>query len=1286
MIRPEHRALLNGSAITDEVIDSQGIDSNDRGIIFPWRSPDGVEVLQLRPDQPDADLTTGRLRKYLWPRDQPLIMNRLRDSGTGPVLIVEGTKQQYAALSYAAEEYAVYGISGCWGWVSPDDGKASWVPDVLFLMGRDVYVCFDADMETNWQVHRAAQELTTQLKRSGVASVRYVQTTARGTNGLDDVLASLPEERRAQLLALWISQAPARLPKAPKKPQANPFIAENGSLLVRRATEAVMDKAPAALTAEREVALYRNGAFRLDPSAFIAEVVALLGDLYRREWRANIAETATGLLYAAGRILPERQTSPLLNVANGMLDLPTMTLKPHDPVYMSSAQIPINWDPDAKAPTYERWLQDVIPDQIEDLEEVASTMLDPSRTPSKAIFAFGPSRSGKSTFIRILQAIAGLENRSAVTLHQLCGDRFAAANVYGKILNASSDLSASEVTDLSVFKMMTGEDSITGNRKYGAQFTFTNRALFAFSANELPTVGETSRAYLERIKPFEFGRSFAGRENPAIESAIMGELEGILVRLVIAWNRMSERGAYSPTLPKVRTAFEIGSNRVRQWIEDEMWIYEAGGRTKVAPDEGRTLKELHRLFGRWAEENKTSSMGLKTFTGHLTSVNGVREVRIMPNSSRGYNVAPKRRGEDQGAEGADLTPTVETPRKEGNELVTDTSQSAEEVRSPQSHNSGSESAPSAPMVLDLETAAADTIHSFGPEFVRLSGYTDSDGSPHILDDGAGPTAITVSTALANGQAPIIGHNVIAFDLVALARYGHLRLDRLRGKVVDTEVRERLLDPPLSGKEGTSRMPKGYYGLADSTTRRGLPTKTDELARLAKIHGGYHMIPKDDPEYRSYLLGDLEATKALADAQGPLDAYALREMDQALIKAQMTVNGFRVDVPLLAQRLREQEIRKGENTEELAALTGMPLGRTRTFKTKPDRFEPFSSPTATKEGKAAILAFFERSGLNLDRLKKTGKSGDVSFAADDLRELREKCSRPSTRVTPENQEKLVRALDLILAVNGERTVYQTMENTRVGDRVHPQIKSTQASGRDSVTNPGLTVLGKRGGKHVERAPLLPEIGHRIIAVDLDQVDARAVAGHSQDPGYMAIFQRGEDLHATVAQAVFGDPKMREQAKAISHGWNYGEGPGRMVKNGVPAELAYQFDREMRVNFPGLVGWQEDVRAQASAGQLLDNGWGRKMRPDPRFAYTQAPALVGQGCTRDILAEGLLRLPVEFWPYLRVVVHDEVVLSVPEKDAEEIGREVVKAFTMEFRGVPITAGCSKPGRTWAEVYEK
>lgn len=1291
MITPEHRAYLNASAITDEVIDTQEIDSIDRGIIFPWRSPTGEETWQLRPDIPDLDLETGRPVKYVWPTDTDLMINRLRDSGTGPVLIVEGTKQQFAALSWAPPEYAIYGLSGCWGWV--DGSGTTWLPDVMFLMGRDVYVCFDADIETNYQVHQAAKQLTDQLKRSGVGSVRYVQTTARGSNGLDDVLAELPENRRTAILALWLSQATARLPKAPKKPPAHPFIAENGALLVKRATEAVMDRSPAALTVEGKVALYQEGVFRMDALALLSSVVELLGDLYRKEWRKNIEETAVGLLYLSGTRLPERSTEPLLNVANGMLDLITGELKPHDPVYMSSAQIPIEWIPDAKAPTYEWWLNEVIPDQIEDLEEVASTMLDPSRTPSKALFAFGVSRSGKSTFIRLIQAIAGERNQSAVTLHALAENRFAAANVYGKILNASSDLSSAEVTDLSLFKMMTGDDLIMGEEKYATPFAFRNRALFAFCANELPTVGETSRAYLERIKPFRFGLTFAGREDPLIEVGMMNELPGILVRLVKAWQRFHARGGYSPTLPEVREAFEVGSNRVRQWISDEMELAEVAGKNTVDTGKGTTGAELHRIFSTWTETQKAKPMGRKSFTAHLTSVNGVQEVRIKPSFVRGFNVVRRTETTRSLAELAKVSPIVEGSGNDGNGMVTKAQDDPKTGVLHSPHEDGVKTASSAsdshPFVFDLETASVTELHTRDP-FVKIGGYTDSNGDQHILP-GAGQVNITMSIALANGQPYVAGHNISGFDLVALAKKG-LRLDTLKGRVWDTKLAEYILDPPLSGKDGTPKMPHRYYGLDNTCLRRGLPAKTDDLAGLAKRHGGYHLIPDDDPEYRAYLNGDITATTALLNDQlqrlegdPELTRYAWRDMDVSLPIAQMTVNGFKLDIPELEKIIAEQTRRKAENLSELADLIGLPLGKTIKFKRIPDRFEAYKSPLASPAGKACVEKALTDAGLNPDKLPRTDKSGDLQLSGESMGDLLQKIKGSGRR-----DVKIERMLELIVSLVGERTVYQSAYNGRAlapdgTYRYHPSIAPTQASGRWSVSL--LTVFGKRAGKHVERRVFGPDEGQSIIAIDLNQIDARILAGLSQDPGYMSIFlDPNADLHEMVSQAVFGTKDLREAAKAISHGWNYGESVNTMIRNGADPTLALQFDREMRLNYPRLVEWQEEVRAIARSGQLLDNGWGRPMRADPQFAYTQGAALPGQGGTRDALAQGLLNLDTELWKYLRVVIHDEVVASVPTADAEEIGREIVKAFTFDFRGVPITAGCSKPGRTWADVYKK
>src|SRR5690606_4158429 len=342
-----------------------------------------------------------------------------------------------------------------------------------------------------------------------------------------------------------------------------------------------------------------------------------------------------------------------------------------------------------------------------------------------------------------------------------------------------------------------------------------------------------------------------------------------------------------------------------------------------------------------------------------------------------------------------------------------------------------------------------------------------------------------------------------------------------------------------------------------------------------------------------------------------------------------------------------------------------------------------APQNTEEGREAIMRAFTR--LGVEDFPRTTK-GAWATGSDAMEAIRERYA---------DRPEVVELADIVQGLNGVRTVYQTIADNLVGDRVHPQIDMRQVSGRWSITKPGLTVMGKRAGRYHEREVFLPEPGHVIIAVDLSQVDARAIAAHSQDPEYIKLFEPGRDSHAEVARMVWGDPSRREDAKAIGHGWNYGMGlSGLMRAAGVDEDTALEFDEAMVRQFRGLVAWREEVREKAAEKDaLLDNGFGRKMRPDPERAWTQGPALIGQGCARDILMEGLLRLPAELRPMLRAVVHDEVVLSAPADIARHVEKAVVDALTFEWAPAgasllaPIEAGVVGPhGPSWGHVYRK
>lgn len=634
-LRPEHTKMLLDSAITREVIEASGIKSTPAGIQFPWSDGVSPTVWQFRPDEPGLD-DDGNPIKYLFPKGTKIPLNRLRDdSSRTRVIIAEGTKQQYAVLSHAPADFAVYGMSGCWGFKNAD---------LTAFEGREVFLLLDADVTTNPGVYAAAEQLTKQLKLHGAKEVAYVATTGTGKQGVDDVLASFSEARRADMLRIWLSQSSFKLGKRPraKRPAgdgAKYFRARETPIVLQPQDVAddLLAESPAALTAEDQVALYTDGVYRVDGNAALSRIVRMFGNYYTPSIRRTVDDVLKGRLHEKGLILPERMSAPLLNCTNTMVNLRTGETTPHDPRHMSSVQVTVEYDPTAAAPVYEAWLREALRQDgmseaeldalVDDIEEVAGTMLDPSKTPSKALFLFGPSRSGKSTFLRLLKAIAGATNTSAVTLHDLVSDPFAKANLYGKMLNVAADLSNKHVSDLSIYKMITGEDAINGNRKYGNQFTFTNQALVAFSANELPTVSEASRAYAERTKPFEFPNSFAGREDKHLEDKLMDELPGILARWVHAYGRFLARGGYAATHTATQNVFEAKSDRVVQFLQDMCTVTPANYGQKLPEDLSSKRRDVATRFNEWAERNGGSKMGERAFFQRLASISGVTEVR-----------------------------------------------------------------------------------------------------------------------------------------------------------------------------------------------------------------------------------------------------------------------------------------------------------------------------------------------------------------------------------------------------------------------------------------------------------------------------------------------------------------------------------------------------------------------------------------------------------------------------------------------------------------------------------
>lgn len=275
----------------------------------------------------------------------------------------------------------------------------------------------------------------------------------------------------------------------------------------------------------------------------------------------------------------------LLNVKNGLINLDTLELKPHTHDYLSTAQLEVSYNPEAKAPKTQKFLGEVAQfGDIELIKELIGWLLWPDYHIHKAVMLLGPGRNGKGTLLRLITAFLGGRNISNVTLQDLVSDRFAKADLYGKLANIGGDLPSKDLSDTAAFRNLTGGDDVRAQEKYKTAFGFRNKAKMLFSANVLPRSPDDTYAFYSRWILLEFLNLFTienGKADPDLDAKLQTpeELSGLLNIALAGLKRLRENGwkfSYEKTVEDVEVMYKRNANPVFAFLIDEC---EPGGAT-----------------------------------------------------------------------------------------------------------------------------------------------------------------------------------------------------------------------------------------------------------------------------------------------------------------------------------------------------------------------------------------------------------------------------------------------------------------------------------------------------------------------------------------------------------------------------------------------------------------------------------------------------------------------------------------------------------------------------------
>lgn len=297
----------------------------------------------------------------------------------------------------------------------------------------------------------------------------------------------------------------------------------------------------------------------------------------------------------------EVQKPDLIALQNGIFNLKTHELNPPNPENLIFNQIPVRYDPNARCPTFMKFINEVAhTSDISALQELVGYLFYGKYKFNKIFLFVGQGRNGKTTLLNVMCALLGNGNYSAVALQDLLNRHFSTAELYGKLANIADDLTNEALKNTGKMKMFTGESQMMGERKFKDPFYFMNTAKIICACNEVPKTPDDTDAFFARIYPFTFPNQFR-EDDPKTDPDLIeklttaNELSGIFNWGLEGLDRLFKNKCFSnsKTIEQVRELYLCASNPLKSWIDENV---EETFEGEIESDEG------YRQFLLWCRE------------------------------------------------------------------------------------------------------------------------------------------------------------------------------------------------------------------------------------------------------------------------------------------------------------------------------------------------------------------------------------------------------------------------------------------------------------------------------------------------------------------------------------------------------------------------------------------------------------------------------------------------------------------------------------------------------------
>lgn len=264
----------------------------------------------------------------------------------------------------------------------------------------------------------------------------------------------------------------------------------------------------------------------------------------------------------------------ILNVGNGILDLRTLELRPHDPAAHLTKVTAASYRPDAQAPVFERFLQRVQPDDhmraylarvfgYSLLGKVAEHILP---------IPHGTGANGKSTLVNA--ATGALGSYAASVDPDLLVDRGSVhptgvADLFGLRLAVTHETDEGRRLAEGTVKRLTGGDRIKARRMHKDFFEFDPSHLVLMLTNHRPVIRGDDSGIWRRIRLIPFDVAIPEDEqDTGLDDQLALEADGILAWMIAGYRDYRARGLDDPDRVLAATAeYRAESDDLGRFLE-----------------------------------------------------------------------------------------------------------------------------------------------------------------------------------------------------------------------------------------------------------------------------------------------------------------------------------------------------------------------------------------------------------------------------------------------------------------------------------------------------------------------------------------------------------------------------------------------------------------------------------------------------------------------------------------------------------------------------------------------